>query len=180
MWKKWMDMTRAWLTRERAKKLAWYGALALLLVILGAGSRAYRNRRIAPEADVPQAAMAVGTPQPLEALFSLPTPSPEPTPEPVAFVWPLEGEIIGEYAPDALTWSETLGQWQSHPGIDIAAAAPRPAPARRPCARIAGRSGSAASTTPTTSRTSTTTMTTTMTTTTMKMTTTTTISTTGK
>ena len=75
-----------------------------------------------PEIDVPQAAMAVGTPQPLEALFVLPTPSPEPTPEPVAFVWPLEGEIIGEYAPDALIWSETLGQWQTHPGIDIAAA----------------------------------------------------------
>ena len=123
MWKKWMEMTRAWLTRDRLKKLTWYGALALLLVLLGAGGQAYRNRRTAPEVDVPQAAMAVGTPQPMEALFSLPTPSPEPTPEPVTFVWPLEGEIIGEYAPEELIWSETMNQWQSHPGIDIAAAA---------------------------------------------------------
>ena len=123
MWKKWYEAARAWLTRERTKKLGWYGALALLLVLLGAGSSAYRNRRTAPEVDVPQAAMAVGTPQPLEALFILPTPSPEPTPEPVQFCWPLNGEIIGEYAPEELIWSETMNQWQTHPGIDIAAAA---------------------------------------------------------
>lgn len=123
MWKKWLEMARGFMTRERMKKMGWYGALGLLLVILGAGSHAYRNRRAAPEIDVPRAAMAVGTPQPLEALFVLPTSSPGPTPEPVAFAWPLDGEIIGEYAPEELVWSETMGQWQSHPGIDIAAAA---------------------------------------------------------
>ena len=123
MWKERMTRIKAWLTRERVRKLGWYGALALLLVILGAGSSAYRNRRLTPEANAPQAAMAVSTHQPLEVLFTLPTPSPEPTPEPLAFCWPLEGEIIGEYAPDQLVWSETLDQWQSHSGIDIAAAA---------------------------------------------------------
>ena len=59
MWKKWYEAARAWLTRERTKKLGWYGALALLLVLLGAGSSAYRNRRTAPEVDVPQAAPQV-------------------------------------------------------------------------------------------------------------------------
>ena len=127
MWKHWYEAIKAWLTRERAARLVWYGALTALLVILGTASYAYRTKYDRPQdavpAPTPAAAMAVGTPMPLEDLFTLPTPSPEPTPEPVVFEWPLEGEIIGEYAPDALAWSETMGQWQSHNGIDIAAAA---------------------------------------------------------
>ena len=27
---------------------------------------------------------------------------------------------MAEYAPDAPVWSETLGQWQTHPALDIA------------------------------------------------------------
>lgn len=132
MWKNANERLKFWLTRERIAKLGWYGALAALLVILGAASYAYRARNRlnydvsmnpAHATESPLAVMAVGTPEPLEALFVLPTPSPEPTPEPLAFVWPVEGEIIGEYAPDALVRSETLGQWQNHTGIDIAAAA---------------------------------------------------------
>ena len=72
MWKKWYEAVRVWLTRERLRKMDWYGALALLLILLGAGSHAYRSRRIAPEIEVPQAAMVVGTPRPLEALLALP------------------------------------------------------------------------------------------------------------
>ena len=30
------------------------------------------------------------------------------------------GEIVAEYSPDAPVWSETLGQWQTHPALDIA------------------------------------------------------------
>lgn len=129
MWQKWFEKMRALLTRERLKKLGWYSALAALLTVLGMASYAYRNGRMlkydrnAPaglQDDAPLAVIAAGTPQPL---FILPSPTPEPTPEPVMFVWPVEGEIIGDYAPEALVWSETLGQWQSHPGIDIAAAA---------------------------------------------------------
>lgn len=115
---------RGWMNRARMMKLMWYGALALLLVILGAASTAYRARRNGPEmGEEPVTVMAAGTLEPLAALFELPAPSPEPTPEPVAFAWPLEGEIIGAFSPEALVWSETLGQWQAHPGIDIAAAA---------------------------------------------------------
>lgn len=127
MWKNGYEKLRAWLTGARLVKLGWYGALAALLVILGTASYAYRARfdRMEPAqtADAPMAAMAAGTPAPMEALFTLPTPSPAPTPEPVAFVWPVEGEVIGDFVPDGLVWSETMEQWQSHPGIDIAAAA---------------------------------------------------------
>ena len=47
-------------------------------------------------------------------------PAPAPTPEPVRWVWPLEGEVVAGYSPEAPVWSETLGQWQTHPGQDIA------------------------------------------------------------
>lgn len=117
---------KAWLTRERLVRLGWYGALAALLVVLGTASYTYRTgRERAGEAEArePVAVMAAGTPKPMEALFVLPTPTPAPTPAPVAFSWPVAGEIIGEYAPEALIWSETLNQWQNHPGVDIAAAA---------------------------------------------------------
>ncbi len=132
MWKNIVEKLRALATRERLKKLSWYAALAALLTVLGLASTAYRNGRMlsydrsAPAglseemAIVADAPLATVTPQPL---FALPSPTPVPTPEPVVFAWPVEGEIIGEYAPDGLVWSETLGQWQSHAGIDIAAAA---------------------------------------------------------
>lgn len=115
--------------RVNPRKLCWYGALALLLVILGLASTRYRSGKLQHDdlgkqlSHASQAAMTVGTPEPWEGLYTVPEPTPEPTLEPLRLTWPVEGEIIGEYAPDALTWSETLNQWQTHPGIDIAAAA---------------------------------------------------------
>ena len=130
MWKKWFEKLRALATRERLRKLGWYAALAALLTILGLASTAYRNGRMlkydrnAPAGLTDEVALAAEAPLLTPApLFALPSPTPEPTPEPMVFMWPVEGEIIGEYAPDGMVWSETLGQWQSHPGIDIAAAA---------------------------------------------------------
>ena len=104
-------------SREIRIRVGYYMGLALLLGLLGLGSHAWRMRgqsqgEVSPP---PRAAMAVGIP-------TL-TPIPTATPEPVLWTWPLEGEILAEYAPDTTVWSETLGQWQSHPGIDIAAAA---------------------------------------------------------
>lgn len=130
MWKNIVEKLRALATRERLRKLGWYAALAALLTILGLASTAYRNGRMlkydrnAPAGLTDEVALAAEAPLLTPAsLFALPSPTPEPTPEPMVFMWPVEGEIIGEYAPDGMVWSETLGQWQSHPGIDIAAAA---------------------------------------------------------
>ena len=41
--------------------------------------------------------------------------------EDINFLWPVSGEIIKGYAPDRLVYSETLGDWRVHDGIDIAA-----------------------------------------------------------
>lgn len=53
-----------------------------------------------------------------------PEPIPEPVPEPVkpiAFIIPIEGEILKEYAAENLIFSETLQEWITHNGIDIKA-----------------------------------------------------------
>ena len=108
-----------------AARLGWYAALAVLLTALGIGSWAYRNRKTVEEEvpGVPQVAMAVQTPDPLSELMRMPESTPRPTEPPLTFVWPLEGEIIGAYTGQQLQWSETLGQWQTHSALDIAAGA---------------------------------------------------------
>ena len=110
-----------------AGRIAYYAALIMLLALLGSATCAWRGQRAAtPErAQVPQAAMA------LQTAASAMAPSPAPTEEPVRFVWPLDGGIVGEYAPQGLVWSETLSQWQNHPGLDIAGS---PGEAVRACA----------------------------------------------
>lgn len=110
--------------RAVTRGFGWYAALGLLLVLLGVASYSYRNRnavRFEKREQPPMEAMAVQTPDPIDALFKMPEPEPEATQEPLRFQLPLDGEIIGGYSPDALVWSETMGQWQTHPGIDIAA-----------------------------------------------------------
>ena len=37
------------------------------------------------------------------------------------FVWPIVGEILGEYSMDALVYNVTMADWRTHDGIDIAA-----------------------------------------------------------
>ena len=109
------------------RRLAWYAALALVLTALGLMSHGWRARSQtrregeALQSESSLAAMAGAASEPVDALTNLPTPA--PTPEPLSFQWPVPGEVIGEYAPEALTWSDTMGQWQTHPAIDIAAGA---------------------------------------------------------
>ena len=118
--RKWMDAVRdrwnGWrLTQPAMSRIGWYGALVLLLLLLGSASYAYRARRhtnTATPTEPPGAAISVQAP-----IF---TPRPEPTAEPVRWQWPLEGEIVGDYSPSEPVWAETLGQWQTHPALDIA------------------------------------------------------------
>lgn len=39
----------------------------------------------------------------------------------IEYIMPVDGDIIKEYATEKLVYSETLGMWKTHPGIDIAA-----------------------------------------------------------
>jgi len=45
----------------------------------------------------------------------------EQSPKETKYIMPINGEIIKEYATEKLVYSETLGMWKTHPGIDIKA-----------------------------------------------------------
>lgn len=40
---------------------------------------------------------------------------------PTAYIWPVSGEIVGEYSVDALVYNKTMEDWRTHNGVDIAA-----------------------------------------------------------
>ena len=100
------------INRERLGRWGFYLGLAALMVLLGLGSQGYRRRF--------ERAQAVETPAP-QAAMAVVTPTPEETPEPRRFVWPVAGEVIRAFSGDTLAWSGALGQWQTHPAVDIAA-----------------------------------------------------------
>ena len=47
-------------------------------------------------------------------------PTAEPTPAALVFTWPVNGTIIADYSVETLTYSETMGDWRTHDGLDLA------------------------------------------------------------
>ena len=47
-------------------------------------------------------------------------PSAEPTPAALVFTWPVNGTIIADYSVETLAYSETMGDWRTHDGLDLA------------------------------------------------------------
>ena len=101
---------------------------------------------VTPETDTPPAEvlnpLPLTDPAPIEEEppEELPDPEPEPAPmpevpvstpvsapvkitEPTPVVSPLEGEVVTVFAMESLIYSETLDDWRTHDGIDIAAPA---------------------------------------------------------
>ena len=70
------------------------------------------------ETEDPAPTAEVLQPQPVEE----PAPQPEPVEEVAQVMWPLKGETVSAFSVDELQYSETLGDWRTHDGIDIAAA----------------------------------------------------------
>lgn len=54
-------------------------------------------------------------PQPSQA------PAPSMAPAPLVFTWPVKGTVIAGFSAEALAYSETMGDWRTHNGVDIAA-----------------------------------------------------------
>lgn len=71
------------------------------------------------ETEDPAPTAEVLQPQPVEE----PAPQSEPVEEVAQVMWPLKGETVSAFSVDELQYSETLGDWRTHDGIDIAAAA---------------------------------------------------------
>ena len=49
------------------------------------------------------------------------TPAPETTPTVSIFVWPVRGQVVADWSLEVLAYDETMGDWRTHSGVDIAA-----------------------------------------------------------
>ena len=47
-------------------------------------------------------------------------PTAQPTPAALVFTWPVNGTIIGGYSVEVLVYRETMGDWRTHEGMDLA------------------------------------------------------------
>ena len=47
-------------------------------------------------------------------------PSNPPAPAALVFTWPVNGTIIADYSVETLVYSETMGDWRTHDGLDLA------------------------------------------------------------
>ena len=74
--------------------------------------------RAAPTAKPSAAPTAQPTAEPDPVLTA--PPSAEPTPAALVFTWPVNGVIIADYAVETLAYSETMGDWRTHDGLDLA------------------------------------------------------------
>lgn len=71
----------------------------------------------APTAKPSPAPSAQPTAQPTPAA----TAAPQPTqPASLVFTWPVNGSILADYSVEALAYSETMGDWRTHDGLDLA------------------------------------------------------------
>ena len=77
-------------------------------------------------------ATPAATPSPTPAPSSAPAPTPAPAATideaeeamaaPTVFVWPVQGSVVAAFSPDTLVRNETMGDWRTHEGVDLAAA----------------------------------------------------------
>lgn len=69
------------------------------------------------------------TPTPASTPTPTPKPTPAPTPEPtvgptgkaVVYTWPVKGETIGDFSLEVVAYDQTMGDWRTHQGLDLAA-----------------------------------------------------------
>ena len=103
---------RVWeVVQEGLRRYGYYAALAALLCAVGIASAQYRNRN--GQEGVQAIAQRAATTAPTA------TASPAPQPKKPAFSAPVAGGTGLGFAPDRLVWNDTLGQWQTHPGVDF-------------------------------------------------------------
>lgn len=61
------------------------------------------------------------TPTQMPTPTPTPTPTPVPTPAALVFTWPVKGEVLAAHSVETLAYDETMGDWRTHAGMDIAA-----------------------------------------------------------
>ena len=106
------------------------------------------GRPVSGQATVVVTPAPLVTPAPTAAIVppTTATPCPVPTPEPIpestaqppvitapaeepatatasVFTWPVKGEVLRSWAVETLSYDETMGDWRTHDGVDIASPA---------------------------------------------------------
>lgn len=77
--------------------------------------------QITPKPAAPSATPAPApTPAPTPVPTTKPAPTPVPTPAALVFTWPVNGPVIIPHSVEALAYDETMGDWRTHSGMDIA------------------------------------------------------------
>jgi len=93
--------------------------------IAGGPSAAPTARPSVKPTDPPAAATAKITAPPSAAPSVQPTPSAAPAPSiapaPLVFTWPVKGAVVAGFSVETLAYNETMGDWRTHSGLDIAA-----------------------------------------------------------
>ena len=126
--------------------VGFYATLAICLLAVGVGGyfllfggqeTAQEEEEEAPQTAVTAQAPEIPAEDPVETvspaeLTEEETPEAEPAPVlddtpvvaaiPQVVVAPLEGEVVAAFSVDQLAYNETLGDWRTHDGVDIAAA----------------------------------------------------------
>lgn len=104
------------------RKRGFYALTALCLILVAGAAIYARGRIVSPRAEAGRApaaeAAAVATARPDEA--GVPAPA-TPTPTPAPLKWPVTGrEILRGYSEEPV-WFESMGLFETHPGVDISA-----------------------------------------------------------
>ncbi|MCG4528099.1 peptidoglycan DD-metalloendopeptidase family protein [Intestinimonas massiliensis] len=77
---------------------------------------------VSPQASPSPGTAAPATMQPSGSPAVSASPAPAQTPAaPTVFTWPVKGEVIADYSLEVLAYDETMGDWRTHSGLDIAA-----------------------------------------------------------
>ena len=96
------------------------------VVVTPSPSQSASPQPVKPSAS-PQASPSLGTSAPAAtqpsgspAVSASPAPAQTPA-TPTVFTWPVKGEVIADYSLEVLAYDETMGDWRTHSGLDIAA-----------------------------------------------------------
>lgn len=75
----------------------------------------------APSARVTAPPVISAAPAPSAASEPSTPPAPSLAPAPLVFTWPVKGAVAQAFSVDSLVYNETMGDWRTHSGLDIAA-----------------------------------------------------------
>lgn len=106
---------------QKANRILYAVIVSVLCVVaIVIGIVAAANRPTTPPVTEPPVTNGTGstTPKPDDK----PNDRPTVDPEPIEYLCPISGTVTQKHVTDDLIYSETMGDWRTHPGLDIAAA----------------------------------------------------------